>query len=100
MLSTSQAFRAVLAAPDLSLAAKGLMAYVVTRPPGVVITKAELFQASSDPMPTIEQATRELVRLGLVGTVPGRGRGNRQSGGITLHPQPDNLKRMTMTSEH
>jgi hypothetical protein len=99
MLSTSQAFRSLLAASDLSLAAKGLLSYIVTRPPGTVVTKAELFQASSDSMATIESAAGELVRHGLVGTVPGRGRGNRASGGITLHPQPDTPKRMTMTGE-
>jgi hypothetical protein len=99
MLSTSHAFRSVLAAADLSFAAKGLLSYIVTRPPGTVITKAELFQASSDSMPTIEKAAMELVRHGLVGTVAGRGRGHRQSGGITFHPQPDKRQRMTMTGE-
>jgi hypothetical protein len=96
---TSPAFRSLLADPDLSLAAKGLLSYVITRPPGAVITKAELFQSSSDSLPTIEAAMRELVSKGLVGNVSGRGRGNRQSGGISLHPQPDKPKRMTMTGD-
>jgi hypothetical protein len=99
VLSTSHAFRSVLAHPDLSLAAKGLLAYIVTRPPGAVLTKAELFQASSDSMTAIEQAARELVRKGLVGSVAGRGRGNRQSDGLSLHPNPERPKKMTMTGE-
>jgi DNA-binding IscR family transcriptional regulator len=96
---TSPAFRSLLADPDLSLAAKGLLAYVVTRPPGAIITKAELFQSSSDSLPTIEKAVQELVRNGLVGSVQGRGRGNRQAGGISLHPKPDRSKKMTMSGE-
>ncbi len=33
----------VLADPSLSLAAKGILAFVLTRPAGAVITRAELF---------------------------------------------------------
>lgn len=72
------------AEPGLSLAAKGLAAYLLTRPPRPV-TRAELFSANSDPMPMISGAIAELVAVGLVETVPGRGRGRpRDSAGIQL----------------
>jgi len=72
------------AEPGLSLAAKGLAAYLLTRPPRPV-TRGELFSISSDPMPMINGAIRELVACGLVETVPGRGRGRpRDTAGIRL----------------
>jgi hypothetical protein len=62
------------AEPGLSLAAKGLALFVLTRPPRP-ITRAELFASNKDAMPLINAAIAELVAVGLVETVPGRGRG-------------------------
>jgi hypothetical protein len=62
------------AEPGLSLAAKAVAVYVLTRPPRP-ITRAELFRSCSDPMPVVNGAIHELVACGLVETVPGRGRG-------------------------
>jgi DNA-binding IscR family transcriptional regulator len=56
----------------LSLAAKGVLAFVLTRPAGARVTQAELFGCSRDPMTVIEAAVKELARKGLVGTVRGR----------------------------
>ena len=70
--------------PGLSLAAKGLAAYLLTRPPRPV-SRAELFSVNSDPMPLINGAIAELLAVGLVVTVPGRGRGRpRDTAGIIL----------------
>jgi hypothetical protein len=72
------------AEPGLSLAAKGLAAFVLSRPPRP-ITRAELFRSTADPMPMINAAIRELEAVGLVETVPGRGRGRpRDTSGIQL----------------
>jgi hypothetical protein len=72
------------AEPGLSLAAKGLATYLLTRPPRPV-TRAELFSANSDPMPMINGAIAELLAAGMVETVPGRGRGRpRDTAGIQL----------------
>jgi hypothetical protein len=72
--------RRVFEDPGLSLAAKGALAFVLTRPAGARISEAELFTCSSDPLDAIAQAVRELARTGLVGTVkPGRA-----GGGIVL----------------
>jgi hypothetical protein len=68
---------------SLSLAAKGLASYVLSRPPRV-IRYSELFTSSADPMPIIRMAAAELVRCGLVVAVPAKGRGNRDGGGIRL----------------
>jgi hypothetical protein len=62
------------AEPGLSLAAKGLASYLLTRPPRPV-TFAELFRANADPMPLIHGAVRELEAAGMVERVAGRGRG-------------------------
>jgi hypothetical protein len=72
------------AEPGLSLAAKGLAAFLLTRPPRMV-TRAELFRCNSDAMPFIDGAVRELEAVGLVVKVPGRGRGRpRDTAGIQL----------------
>ena len=72
------------AEPGLSLAAKGLAAYLLTRPPRPV-TRGELFSTSADPMPMINGAIAELLAVGLVETVPGSGRGRpRDTAGIQL----------------
>jgi hypothetical protein len=71
------------AQPGLSLAAKGLAAFVLTRPPRP-ITYAELFRSTSDPMPMISGAAAELIAAGMVERVPGRGRGRRDTAGIML----------------
>jgi hypothetical protein len=73
--------------PGLSLGAKGLAAYVLSRPPRV-IRYAELFTSSADPMPIIRMAAAELIRCGLVVAVPAKGRGNRDGGGIRLCDVP------------
>jgi hypothetical protein len=72
------------AEPGLSLAAKGLAAFLLTRPPRPV-TRAELFSSNSDGMPFIESAIRELEAVNMVERVPGRGRGRpRDTSGIQL----------------
>jgi hypothetical protein len=63
--------RAVFEDPGLSLAAKGALAFVLTRPPGTRVRPEDLFASSSDPMPVITKAVRELARTGLVGSVRG-----------------------------
>jgi hypothetical protein len=76
--------RLVLAHPGLSLAAKGAYALACTRPPGSVLTRAELFAAGPDPIEAVDQALDQLVSLGLA-RVARRGRGSaRGHGGITL----------------
>jgi hypothetical protein len=78
------ALSVLMAEPGLSLAAKGLATYLLTRPPRPV-TRAELFSTSTDPMPMINGAIAELLAVGLVETVPGRGRGRpRDTSGIQL----------------
>jgi hypothetical protein len=72
------------AEPGLSLAAKGLASYLLTRPQRP-ITFAELFRVNADPMPLIHGAVRELEAAGMVERVPGRGRGwPRDTSGIRL----------------
>ena len=71
---------AVLADPELSLAAKGALAIVATRPPGAVVTRAELFRLNSDSISTIDRALKELVSRGLVGNVAARRRDRSTSG--------------------
>jgi hypothetical protein len=87
--------RKVLADPGLSFAAKGVLALVLSRPPGAAVSTGELFAASADPMGVIEHAVDELVHAGLLawtpprraadsvagGVVFGRGRRNRRKGG-------------------
>jgi hypothetical protein len=78
------ALTVLTAEPGLSLAAKGLATFVLARPPRV-ISRAELFRCNSDPMPMINGAIAELVAVGLIETVPGRGRGRpRDTAGIQL----------------
>jgi hypothetical protein len=73
---TARELRAVLADPGVSLAAKGVLALVLSRPAGAVIGTGELFAASADPMPVVERAVGELVQAGLLGTTePGRSAG-------------------------
>ncbi len=65
--------RGVLADPDLSFAAKGVLALVLSRPAGAVIGTGGLFAATADPMPVIERAVAELIHAGLLtATQPGR----------------------------
>jgi hypothetical protein len=71
------------AQPGLSLAAKGLAAYVLSRPPRP-ITRGELFRSTSDGMPFIDAAMRELVNVGMVETVPPTKRRRNETGGIVL----------------
>lgn len=72
------------AEPGLSLSAKGLAAFLLSRPPRPV-SRAELFSATKDAMPSIEAAIRELEHVGMVARVPGRGRGRpRDLSGIQL----------------
>jgi hypothetical protein len=68
----------------LSLAAKGLATYLLTRPPRTV-TYEELFRVNNDPMSLIHYAARELEACGMVTRVAGRGRGRpRDTAGIQL----------------
>jgi hypothetical protein len=62
------------AEPGLSLAAKGLAAFLLSRPVRPV-TRAELFSSNSDPMPMINAAIAELEHVGMIERTPGRGRG-------------------------
>lgn len=72
------------AEPGLSLAAKGLAAFLLSRPVRPV-TRAELFSSNSDGMPFINAAIAELEAVGMVERVPGRGRGRpRDTSGIQL----------------
>lgn len=70
--------RAVFEDPDLSLAAKGALALILTRPPGARVSPEYLFSSSNDPMTVITKAVRELARTGLVGTAKPR----RAGGGV------------------
>jgi hypothetical protein len=72
------------AEPGLSLAAKGLAAFLLSRPVRPV-TRAELFSSNSDGMPFIDGAIRELEAVGMIERVAGRGRGRpRDTSGIQL----------------
>jgi hypothetical protein len=77
---------AVLAEDSLSYSAKGVLAYLLTRPPGATVTKADLFCSSRDSLATIEAAVKELAAAGLLGTVRPRARGDRATGGVQLQP--------------
>jgi hypothetical protein len=78
---TAQELRVVLADPGLSFAAKGVLALVLSRPPGAVVATGELFASSADPMPLVEEAVAELVQAGLVAsTRPGRAAGTAGGG--------------------
>jgi hypothetical protein len=82
---TWRELRGVLFDPSLSLAAKGLLKQALMRPPGVVVTRAELFKTNRDQMAAIDSAIGELARTGLVVMVPPRKRSQgRRSGGIKL----------------
>lgn len=65
------------------------------RPPGAVVTRAELFETNRDQMAAIDSTISELAGAGLVVVVPPRKRSQgRRSGGIklparTAHPQPE-----------
>jgi hypothetical protein len=72
------------AEPCLSLASKGLAAFLLSRPRRPV-PLAELFRSNSDPMPMINGAVRELESAGMVERVPIRKRdGLVERGGIQL----------------
>jgi hypothetical protein len=78
------ALTVLTAEPGLSLAAKGLAAFVLSRPPRP-IPMAELFRSTSDPMPMISGAVRELLDAGMVERVATRKRdGMVERGGIQL----------------
>lgn len=78
------ALTVLTAEPGLSLAAKGLAANVLSRPPRP-IPLAEVFRSTSDPMPMISGAVRELVDAGMVERVQTRHRGGMvERGGIQL----------------
>jgi hypothetical protein len=76
--------RAVLADPGLSFAAKGVLALVLSRPPGAVIGTGELFATSADPMPVVERAVAELVRAGLLATTPPGRAADSAAGGVAI----------------
>jgi hypothetical protein len=91
MLQSSAALRSVLADPNLSLAAKGALVYVLTQPSGRVVTRAELLVANSDPLGEIDAAIRELVRGGYLAAARPKRRGQqanaRREGGSPRPPQ-------------
>ncbi len=79
----------VMSDPTLSLAAKGILAFVLTRPAGATVTRAELFASNRDPITAIDKAIKELAQSGVISTVPPAKRSApRRSGGITLHQPP------------
>jgi hypothetical protein len=90
MLQSSAALRSVLADPNLSLAAKGALVYVLTQPSGRVVTRAELVASTRDPLGEIDAAIRELVRGGYLATAQPKHRRQhtttRREGGS---PRPD-----------
>jgi hypothetical protein len=78
------ALTVLTAEPGLSLAAKGLAAFLLSRPRRT-ITRVELFRSTRDGMPFIDAAIRELVDVGMVERVPTRRRdGMVEHGGIVL----------------
>jgi hypothetical protein len=79
----SPALTVLTAEPGLSLAAKGLAAFVLSRPPRP-ISMGELFRTSSDPWPMIRGAVRELAEAGMVDVLPPRRRGLRETDAIVL----------------
>ncbi len=84
---TRRELRGVQLDPALSLAAKGLLHALLLRPPGAVLTRAELFATNRDPMAVIDAAIEELARAGLAMKVKPRKRSQgRRSGGIKLPP--------------
>jgi hypothetical protein len=78
------ALTVLTAEPGLSLAAKGLAAFLLTRPRRP-ITRRELFSSTRDGMPFIDAAIRELETAGMVERVGTRTRdGMQERGGIQL----------------
>jgi hypothetical protein len=77
------ALTVLTAEPGLSLAAKGLASYVLSRPRRP-ISMGELFRTSSDPWPMLRGAVRELAEAGMVTVIPPRRRGDRATGAIIL----------------
>jgi hypothetical protein len=72
------------AEPGLSLRAKALAAFLLSRPVRPV-TRGELFRSNLDAMPFIDAAIRELEAVGMIERVPDRGRGRpRDTAGIQL----------------
>lgn len=72
------------AQPNVSLAAKGLTTFLLTRPRRP-ITRRELFSSTSDGMPFIDAAIRELEAVGMVERIATRHRdGMVERGGIQL----------------
>lgn len=69
---------AVFKHPDLSLAAKGALAVILTRPSGARVSPEYLSSSSGDPMTVVSKAVQELARTGLVGTA----KAGRAGGGV------------------
>jgi len=82
-LIANPALTVLFAEADLSLSAKGLAAFLLSRPARTV-TRAELFRSNKDGMPFIDAAIRELEQVGLAVSIPHKRRGDRMSGGIAL----------------
>jgi hypothetical protein len=81
---TAAELRAVLCDPGLSLAAKGALALVLSRPPGAVIGVGELFATSADPLEVIDSAIDELVHAGLLTGTPPRRAADGTGGGVVF----------------
>ena len=60
----------IVADPELSFGAKGLLLWALARPAGHVLTHAELGRASRDPLHVFADALHDLVRSGWLATVP------------------------------
>jgi hypothetical protein len=84
--ASDAALRGVLRDPNLSLAAKGALVYVLCQPAGRVVTRAELFASTSDPLGEIDAAIRELVKGGYLAAAKPSRRGPRASGGVYCRP--------------
>jgi hypothetical protein len=54
----------ILAEAEVSLTAKGVLTYTLTRPPGQVLTRAEVLATSQDARHTLDAALAELVEVG------------------------------------
>lgn len=54
----------ILAEAEVSLTAKGVLAYTLTRPPGQVLTRGEVLATSQDARHTLDAALAQLVEVG------------------------------------
>ena len=76
--------------PRLSLKAKGLLAYLLTKPDGWTVVVAHLVKQSNDGRHAVDQALKELERYGyIIRTKQGRGQGGKfDSVDTEVHERP------------